>query len=73
MLTKLATKDLRTVIQESVRESVRETMDSEFMKIRAIMMPEILIKEQKEIERLYKKPTRKVAKTLNCVNFGYSQ
>lgn len=64
MNTILATKELRAVIKETVRESVRETMDSEFMKMRAIMMPQASAKEQNEIERLYKKPSRKSAKTL---------
>lgn len=64
MNTPFVTKELRAVIKETVRESVRETMDSEFMKMRAIMMPQVSVKEQKEIERLYKNPSRKPAKTL---------
>ena len=36
----------------------------EFMKLRADLLPFASDKEQKEIERLYKKPTRKVAKSV---------
>lgn len=46
-----------------IKESVREVIDAEFMKIKALLLPDVSTKEQKEIENLYKKPTREVSKT----------
>ena len=46
------------------RETLKEVLALEFMKLRADLLPFASDKEQKEIERLYKKPTRKVAKSV---------
>ena len=46
-----------------IRESVRESISAEIMKLRAAFLPFVSVKEQKEIERLYKKPCRAVSKT----------
>ena len=48
-----------------VKESVKEALGSELMKFRAFLLPLISQKEQKDIERLYKRPSRRIAKTLN--------
>lgn len=53
-------KELKLV----VKESVREVMEQEFMKFRAMLLPKVADKEQKEIEKLYSKPVRKTAKTV---------
>lgn len=53
-------KELETVVKESVREVLTE----ELMKFRALLLPSVSEKEQKEIEKLYGKPSRKVAKTI---------
>jgi len=53
-------KELETV----VKESVREVLTQELMKFRALLLPSVSEKEQKEIEKLYRKPSRKVAKTI---------
>jgi len=45
------------------RETVKEVLASEFMKLRADLFPFVSDKEQKEIERLYRKPSRKVTKS----------
>ena len=45
------------------RETVKEVLASEFMKLRADLFPFVSDKEQKEIERLYRKPTHKVTKS----------
>ena len=46
-----------------IKESVKEAIDTEFMKIKALLLLSVSTKEQKEIEKLYKKPTRAVSKT----------
>mgnify|MGYP001560168462 FL=1 len=53
-------KELKIV----VKESVREVLAQELMKLRALALPDISNKEQKEIEKLYGKPTRKIAKSI---------
>ena len=53
-------KELKMV----VKESVREVLAQELMKLRALALPDISDKEQKEIEKLYGKPTRKIAKSV---------
>lgn len=47
----------------AVKESVREILDQELMKLRSLLLPFVSEKEQKEIERLYGKPSRKAAKS----------
>ena len=46
-----------------VRESVEEVFDSKLMRLSSVLLPYVSKKEQKEIERLYKKPARKAAKS----------
>lgn len=46
-----------------VKESVKEAFGAEFMKILAKGVALVSKQEQKEIERLYKRPTREVVKT----------
>lgn len=58
MSTKLYEKQLKVLVKESVREAI----DSRFMKFRALFLPFVSSKEQKEIEQLYKKPSRKIAR-----------
>ncbi|MEK7534475.1 MAG: hypothetical protein AAB600_04005 [Patescibacteria group bacterium] len=48
-----------------VKESVKEALVSEVMKLRALLLPYVSQKEQKGIERLYGKPSRKIVKTYN--------
>jgi len=47
-----------------VKESVREVINQELMKFRALLLPYVSLKEQKNIEKLYGKPSRKVAKSI---------
>ena len=53
---------LKTLIKESVREGIR----AEILKLRVAFLPYIDNKEQKEIEQKYGKPSRKVVKTYEC-------
>lgn len=48
-----------------VKESIKEALDSELMKLRAFLLPSVSEREQKDIENLYKKPSRKIARTFN--------
>jgi len=50
-------KKLRSLIKESVREA----LGTEIMKLRALALPEVSDKEQKDIEKHYGKPSRKRA------------
>ncbi len=46
-------------IKTLVRESIKEAFRTEFMKLRALLMPSISDAEQADIERRYKRPSRK--------------
>ncbi len=61
MTTATLTKNLRSVI----KESVREVFEEELMKSRALLLPDVSPKEQKQIEKLYGRPKRHAAKTLH--------
>ncbi|MDP2926769.1 MAG: hypothetical protein Q8N65_01375 [bacterium] len=59
MVTITSDKKLRSLI----KESVREVLGTELMKLRALALPEVTDKEQKDIERHYEKPSRKKARS----------
>jgi hypothetical protein len=48
----ISKKDLKILI----KESVKEVLEQEIMKLRALMLPYVSKAEQKDIERCYKKP-----------------
>lgn len=50
-------------LKTMVKESVKEVFDAELMKLRSTILPFISEQEQKDIERRYKKPSHRVAKT----------
>lgn len=52
-------------LKAAVKESVREVLAQELMSLRAILLPLASRSEQKDIERRYKRPTRKSVKSLN--------
>jgi hypothetical protein len=52
-------------LKAMVKESLREVFIQELMKFRALLLPFVSQKEQKEIEKLYGKPSRKVVKTID--------
>lgn len=60
MTITITKRELRSV----VKDSVKEALETEMMRLRALMMPYISPREQKEIERLYNKPSRETKKTL---------
>ena len=53
-------KELKTI----VKESIREILEQESMKFRALFMPLVSQKEQRDIEKRYGRPSRKVAKSM---------
>ncbi len=53
-------KELKTI----VKESIREILEQESMKFRALFMPLVSQKEQRDIEKRYGKPSRKVARSI---------
>jgi hypothetical protein len=56
----ISKKDLKILI----KESVKEVLEQEIMRLRALMLPYVSKAEQKDIERRYKKPTRRVIKKI---------
>jgi hypothetical protein len=60
-MVSISKKELKTAI----KESVREVLAQEFMSLRALLLPPASRSEQKDIERRYKRPTRKSVKSLN--------
>ncbi|OHA14289.1 MAG: hypothetical protein A2909_00120 [Candidatus Tagabacteria bacterium RIFCSPLOWO2_01_FULL_39_11] len=52
-------KELKTIIKDSVREIFKQ----ETMKFRALFLPFVSQKEQKDIEKRYGKPSRKAVKS----------
>ena len=59
MTTTLDERQLKTLVKESVKEAFR----TELMNLFLQKIPFVSRKEQREIERIYKKPTRKIVKT----------
>ena len=61
MATALDNKKLRAL----VRESVREAVSAEFIKLGAFLLPYVSKAEQKDIEKRYGKPSSKPGKSYN--------
>jgi len=58
MVVNISDKKFKTIVKESVREVLR----SEIMKLRALLVPEVSEKEQKNIEKRYSAPSKKAVK-----------
>jgi hypothetical protein len=54
----ISKKDLKILI----KESVKEVLEQEIMKLRALMLPYVSKAEQKDIERRYKKPIHRAVR-----------
>ena len=54
-------KELKAVI----KESFREVFNQEIMNFRALFSLSVSEKEQKDIDKRYSKPSRKIAKTID--------
>ena len=59
MTTQLTEKKLKAI----VKESVHEALDSRLLKLGALLVPHVSKKEQHEIEKLYKAPSKKASKS----------
>ena len=61
-ITSVSKKELKSI----VKESLREVFSQELMRFRALLLPAVSPKEQRDIEKRYGKPSRsrKSAKTL---------
>ena len=59
MTTIISEKKLKTIIKDSVREA----LGTELMKLRALALPEVSAKEQGDIEKRYGRPSRRRAKS----------
>ena len=55
----------KTELKSVIKESVREALSQELMKLRALTLPFILQREQKDIEKRYVRPLRKSAKIIS--------
>ncbi len=51
-------------LKNLIRSALKEALSLEFMKLRADLLPFVSEKEQKDIENLYGKPSRKVVKRI---------
>ena len=58
------TTALKSEIKKLARESVREVLDIEMMRLRASLLPYVSEKEQKNIEKLYQKPSGRAVRTV---------
>jgi len=52
-------KELKMIVKESVREALVQ----ELMKLQALLLPFVSQKEQKNIEKLYEKPSHNIAES----------
>ena len=58
------TTALKDEIKRLAREGVREVIDTEMMRLRASLLLSVSQKEQKNIDKLYKKPSRQAVRTI---------
>lgn len=52
-------------LKVAVKESVREVFAEELMRARALLLPFVSLREQKDIEKRYGAPSRKTAKSVD--------
>lgn len=60
------TTALKSEIKRLARKSVQEAVEAEMMRIRASLLPLVSTKEQRAIEKAYKKPSRRVVQTIRA-------
>ena len=51
-------------LRQIVKESVRDALEEEILKLRLLLAPYVSDKEQEEIEKSYGEPSKEVVKTL---------
>ena len=60
------TTALKNKIKELARRSVREALAEELMEARAAILPFISEKEQKGVEKLYNRPSRRAVRMVRA-------
>ena len=55
---------LKNEIKKFAQESVREVLTTEMMRLRASLLATVSKKEQRNIEKLYKKPSGKAVRSV---------
>jgi len=55
---------LKNEIKKLARASVREALEEEVLRLNMLRLPPASAKEQKQIEKLYKKPARRAVRTV---------
>lgn len=58
----MPTKNSDQKLKALIKESVREVLSSELMKLRALALPDVSRKEQQDVEKRHGKPSRKKGK-----------
>jgi len=61
----MTTATLKRNITKMARESVHDALRAEMMRVRAAMLPPVSVAEQREIVKKYKKPLRRIARSVN--------
>jgi hypothetical protein len=56
--------NLETLSENKFKKIVKDALEEEMMKLRLLIAPHISDEEQKEIEKVYKKPSKQIGKTL---------
>ena len=51
-------------LEAAIKESVRDVLNQELMKFRALLLPFVSQKEQRDIEKRYGKPLRRVKRNV---------
>jgi hypothetical protein len=63
MSTQLTERELNLLVEKSVQKALQ----AELMKLRTLFLPYISAKEQKELEKLYGKPSRRISKKTHTI------
>ncbi len=50
-------------IKNIIKKSMSEVLDSKLLKLGAVLFPHVSKKEQKEIEKIYKIPSKNISKS----------
>jgi len=64
IINMITTTIFRRDIKKIIKDSIHEALEQELMRLRVIATPFVSAKEQKEIEKLYGKPSRHIGKSI---------
>ncbi|MBI2612427.1 hypothetical protein HYW59_01255 [Candidatus Kaiserbacteria bacterium] len=60
----MTTTTLKNEIRRLAHKSVHEALEAEMARIRGMLLPLVSKKEQREIEKLYKKPSHRAERSI---------